>query len=108
MPKGLMLKRFKRIWTCPSSTVGNISSGTGTYSCTMKSERSAWAAMIASQSPCEVSMPSAPPRPQDPRPRDRALDHLGLVALDQVGEAGVGEQREQLLVVGHARAKRVD
>ena len=30
-----MLKRFKRIWTCPSSTVGNISSGTGTYSCTM-------------------------------------------------------------------------
>ena len=58
-----MLKRFKRIWTCPSSTVGNISSGTGTYSCTMKSARSACAAMIRSHSSCGVSMPSETPWP---------------------------------------------
>ena len=45
---------------------------------------------------------------QDPRPRDRRADDVRLVALDQVGEARVLEQREQLLVVGDAGAERVD
>ena len=45
--------------------------------------------------------------PQDARPRDRGPDDVRLVALDEVREAQVLEQREQLLV-GHPRAERVD
>ena len=48
------------------------------------------------------------PGAQDARPRDRRVDHLALVALDQVREARVAEEGEELLVVRHARAERVD
>jgi hypothetical protein len=48
------------------------------------------------------------PGAQDPRPRDRVPDDLELVPLEQVREAGIAEQREQLLVVRHAGAERVD
>ena len=52
-----MLKRLSRISTRPPSMVGNISSGIGTYTCTMNSPLSACSSIAVSQVSWSASIP---------------------------------------------------